>query len=171
MSSPLDYVLDLENDFYQQGYREGLAHGSRAGRIEGRTVGMQTGFDKFLECGCLAAKAVIWANRLPIQSLQANHSGRASLTDTDNSTCQIPTSHPAQSHPITAHNSSESRAIRTLPLLTRTNLRLDKNIRAIYVLVEPATLSTLNTDQAINEFDDRIKRAKGKLKVVERVIS
>ncbi|PHH74318.1 hypothetical protein CDD82_4986 [Ophiocordyceps australis] len=171
MSDALENVLDLENDFYQQGYREGLADGSRAGRIEGRSVGMQNGFDKFLECGRLAAKAIVWANRLPLPPLEPDQGGNAFPTDSKKSTCQVPTSDPAHRAPIPAQHASERLATRTLPPLVRTSLRLDKNIRAIYALVEPATLSTLNTDEAVNEFDDRIKRARGKLKVVERLIS
>lgn len=50
------------------------------------------------------------------------------------------------------------------------NPRLDKNVKALYALVEPDTLSTKNTDEAVQDFDDRVKRAQGKAKVVERMV-
>ncbi|CAM1500575.1 Fc.00g097370.m01.CDS01 [Cosmosporella sp. VM-42] len=57
----------------------------------------------------------------------------------------------------------------TLPQLPK-NARLGKNINTLYALVEPETLSTDNTDEAVQDFDDRIKRAQGKAKVVERMV-
>ncbi|KAK5992269.1 hypothetical protein PT974_05670 [Cladobotryum mycophilum] len=36
---------------------------------------------------------------------------------------------------------------------------------------EPDTLSTQNTDEAVQDFDDRVKRAQGKAKIVERIIN
>ncbi|KAF5005184.1 hypothetical protein FDECE_8357 [Fusarium decemcellulare] len=56
----------------------------------------------------------------------------------------------------------------TLPSLSR-NSRLEKNINTLYALVEPDTLSTENSDEAVQDFDDRIKRAQGKAKIVERM--
>lgn len=56
----------------------------------------------------------------------------------------------------------------TLPGLPK-NARLEKNINTLYALVEPETLSTANTDEAVQDFDDRVKRAVGKAKIVERM--
>ncbi|KAM5352601.1 hypothetical protein ACJ41O_005323 [Fusarium nematophilum] len=56
----------------------------------------------------------------------------------------------------------------TLPPLSR-NSRLEKNINTLYALVEPETLSTENSDEAVQDFDDRVKRAQGKAKIVERM--
>ncbi|KAH7266162.1 hypothetical protein B0J15DRAFT_534258 [Fusarium solani] len=57
----------------------------------------------------------------------------------------------------------------TLPPLPR-NARLEKNVNTLYALVEPDTLSTENSDDAVQDFDDRIKRAQGKAKIVERMV-
>ncbi|KAK2593900.1 hypothetical protein QQS21_008420 [Conoideocrella luteorostrata] len=136
---PFDHVLNLEESFYQRGYTQGLADGTKAGRIEGRQFGMQKGFDKFLESGRLASRAVVWANRMaptPDQAATPNGAGK---------TCTLP----------------------QLP----SNARLDKNIKMLYALVEPDTLSTENTDEGVQDFDDRMKRAQGKAKVVERMAS
>lgn len=56
----------------------------------------------------------------------------------------------------------------TLPPLPK-NARLEKNVNMLYALVEPDTLSTDNTDEAVQDFDDRVKRAQGKAKIVERM--
>ncbi|KYK60535.1 DUF1715 domain-containing protein [Drechmeria coniospora] len=142
---PLGDVFNIEDKFYQEGYKQGLEDGIKAGRVEGRSFGLQKGFEKFLESGRLAGKAVVWANRIP--SSTANQPG--------------PTSGEGKS--------AESKGVCTLPPLA-SNARLDKNIKMVYALVEPDTLSTENTDEAVQDFDDRLKRAQGKAKVVERML-
>ncbi|OAA34370.1 DUF1715 domain-containing protein [Metarhizium rileyi] len=139
-----DDVLNLEDNFYQQGYNQGFADGERAGRMEGRSFGMQQGFDKFLEGGRLASRAIVWANRIPGQTrqLEAEKGGPE----------------------------AQEKKRCTLPPLPK-NARLEKNVRMLYSLVEPDTLSTENTDEAVQDFDDRLKRAHGKVKVVERMVS
>ncbi|KAG6152237.1 hypothetical protein E4U47_006939 [Claviceps purpurea] len=153
MSSPdpFDSILNLEQTFYQQGYTQGLADGAQAGRTEGRQFGMQTGFEKFLESGRLASRAIIWANRMPPavtaseQEQEQEHDARDTAAATATPTC-------------------------SLPPLPR-NARLHKNVKMLYALVEPETLSTENSDEGVQDFDDRVKRAQGKAKVVERMAS
>ena len=50
------------------------------------------------------------------------------------------------------------------------NARLQKNVSTLYALVEPETLSAANTDEAVQDFDDRVKRAQGKMKIIERMV-
>lgn len=137
---PFDNVLNLEDGFYQQGYCQGLEDGEQAGRIEGRQFGMSNGFDKFLESGRLAGKATVWASRLPDQRKQKQERD--------------------------GQQTAPTKQLASLP----NNARLDKNVKMIYALVEPETLSTQNTDEAVQDFDDRVKRAQGKMKVVERMV-
>lgn len=139
---PFDDIFTLEDRFYQEGYQQGLEDGEMAGRIEGRQFGMSTGFEKFLESGRLASQAVVWANRLPKdnQQQESSTSGAAS----EKKPCSLP----------------------PLP----NNARLEKNINMVYALVEPETLSTANSDEAVQDFDDRLKRAQAKAKVVTKMI-
>ena len=136
-TDPFDDVFHLEDRYYQEGYRAGLEDGVRAGRVEGRSFGMEKGFDKFLESGRLASRAIVWANRLskPLAGDEAN---------------------------VTSPNQC------TLPALPN-NARLEKNINILYALVEPDTLSTANTDEAVQDFDDRVRRAQSKAKIIERL--
>lgn len=47
--------------------------------------------------------------------------------------------------------------------------RLKKHILTLYALVEPASLSIQNTEEAVSDFDDRLRRAEGKVKIIERI--
>lgn len=60
------------------------------------------------------------------------------------------------------------------PLLLSTNNdrnspRLTKHILTLYALVEPASLSIQNTEESVSDFDDRLRRAEGKVKIIERI--
>lgn len=134
---PFDDVLNLEDQFYQEGYQQGAADGGQAGKIEGRGLGLEKGYEKFLEAGRLYGRSLVWGTRLS----QANKSedGRAGAA-------------------------LERQELPPLPA----NPRLRKNIVTLHALVEPETLSTENTDEAVNDFDDRVKRAQGKARIIEK---
>jgi hypothetical protein len=61
-------LLNLEDEYYQEGHQLGVADGSKSGRIEGRVFGLEKGFEKFLEMGRLHGKAAVWEARLPNDS-------------------------------------------------------------------------------------------------------
>lgn len=56
----------------------------------------------------------------------------------------------------------------TLPPLPA-NQRLVKHVKVLHALSEAASLSTQNTDDAVSDFDDRLKRGQAKAKVIERI--
>ncbi|KAM0285607.1 hypothetical protein ACHAQH_001313 [Verticillium albo-atrum] len=151
-NDPFDDVMNLEERFYNEGYAQGTQDGDRAGKIEGRSVGLANGYDKFLESGRLSAKSLVWANRLraPSSSCAAAEGSAAS-----GSTAIEPTADDGSEGPLKGCS---------LPPLPSTNSRLEKNIIAVHALVEPDTLSTENNDEAVNDFDDRVKKAQGKVK-------
>lgn len=142
-----DDLLNLEEEFYSEGYEQGVADGERAGRIEGRAFGIEKGFEKFVEAGRLHGKSIVWANRLP----QAKQQPRG-----------------AAASPSSASTPPGDGKQQALPVLSGGGARLEKNIVTLHALVEPDTLSTDNTDDAVNDFDDRVKRAQGKARVIER---
>jgi hypothetical protein len=59
--------------------------------------------------------------------------------------------------------------VRELPPLPD-NPRLGKHITTLYALVETESLSTENNDEAVDDFDDRLRRAQGRFKVIERMV-
>jgi hypothetical protein len=138
---PFEDVLNLEDRFYQDGYEKGQEDGVKAGRIEGRSLGLEKGYQKFLESGRLHGKAIVWANRL---------SGLQQAT---------------KSHPYAEHGTARQ----TLPDLP-SNPRLEKNVTTLFALTEPDSLSTENTDEAVSDYDDRLKRAEGKARVIEKMV-
>ncbi|KAL0942801.1 3-oxoacyl-(acyl-carrier-protein) reductase [Colletotrichum truncatum] len=148
MLYPFDDVLNLEEQFFSEGYRQGTEDGILAGKIEGRSVGLAKGYEKFLESGRIHGKSVVWANRLSLPQktgvvTSSSDKEAQQQTPTELKTCSLP--------------------------LLAPNARLEKNVTAAFALVEPDTLSTQNSDDAVNDFDDRFKRAQGKVKIIERM--
>ncbi|KAK4227580.1 hypothetical protein QBC38DRAFT_477328 [Podospora fimiseda] len=150
---PFNTLLNLEDDYYNQGYAEGAADGALAGRTEGRQLGLEKGYQKFFESGRLYGRAILWANRFA------------------NATSSSPSQSSSTSAPAAQNSASEAgkEAQKQLPPLP-INPRLEKHITILYALVETESLSTENTDEAVNDFDDRFKRAQGKAKIIERML-
>jgi hypothetical protein len=148
-------LLNLEDTYYQDGYRLGVEDGTRAGRIEGRTFGLEKGFEKFFGMGRLQGKAQVWEARLPGTQDDTSRSleGQAA-------TISIPTT-------TLEEKPSASQHVTVTPLAT--NVRLAKHIHTLAALTELASLSTANTEDAVSDFDDRLKRALAKSKVIETI--
>jgi hypothetical protein len=140
-TDPFDDILGLEDKFYSEGYALGATDGAQAGRIEGRVFGLEKGFEKYVEMGRLHGRALVWNSRLP--SLQRP----ASVVDQNAAPCP-------------------SAILPSLPA----NPRLEKHLRVLYALTEPVSLSTENTEDAVSDFEDRLKRALGKIKIIDRLV-
>ncbi|OCL09925.1 DUF1715-domain-containing protein, partial [Glonium stellatum] len=149
---PFDSVLDLEETYYQEGYDLGVADGSRAGRTEGRVFGIEKGFEKFTAMGMLYGRAAVWASRLPRKKEQGKDDKNKAIIAQDE----------------VLFNFLEGSSERLPPLAA--NPRLEKHIQTLFALVEPETFSTENTEEAVADFDDRLKRAGAKAKVIERIV-
>ncbi|KAI9841699.1 MAG: hypothetical protein M1837_000431 [Sclerophora amabilis] len=65
--------------------------------------------------------------------------------------------------------SDEKGATRATPRLPD-KPRLEKHIHTLYALVEPASLPTQNEEDAVSDFDDRLRRARAKSRVIEKFI-
>ena len=148
---PFDDLLGLEERFYNEGFQLGSTDGARAGKIEGRVFGLENGFEKYVESGRLYGRSVVWAARLS--------KSQERVIDTRGTS--------------KASNSKESNAKQDssthLPDLPQ-NSRLEKHIKVLHALTEPASLSTDNSEDAVSDFDDRLKRAAGKVKIIEQLI-
>src|SRR5690242_14397423 len=117
---PFEDLLNLEEQFYQDGYKQGQEDGIRAGRIEGRGLGLEKGFQKFFESGRLYGRAIVWANRLPKDNEQ--HDKLTATTQT------VPGERSTQ------QASKEGSEEQNLPPLPH-NARLEKHITTLYALV------------------------------------
>lgn len=152
---PFDGVLGLEDTFYDEGYKLGEADGKRAGHVEGRLFGLEKGFEKFVEMGRLHGRSIVWASRHPHMREQHPH-----IT---------PFEHGPNVEETDPRPKSTATADRLLPCLPD-NLRLERHLRTFHALVELESLSTQNAEDGVAEFDDRLKRANGKAKIIEKSI-
>ena len=155
---PFDDLLSLEDKFYKEGYDLGVSDGERAGRVEGRLFGLEKGFEKYAVMGKLHGRAIIWAGRLPeIKSqVDAESKGGAKKSATTNTEQGGQEEPPSKAPACKAH---------ILPA----NPRLESHIRTLYALTEPGSLSTENSEDSVSDFDGRLKRAEGKIKIIEKL--
>ncbi len=154
----LDSLFELENTFYQEGHDLGVQDGSRAGRIEGRLFGLEKAFEKYVVMGRLHGRSVVWAGRLSSPSQTSSELGVEDTIRIKKDESSQQPSHPPES--------MAPGAKATIPHSTR----LEKHIRTLYALTEPASLSTDNTEDAVSDFDDRLRRAEGKAKIIEKAV-
>ena len=155
---PFEDLLSLEDKFYKEGYDLGVSDGERAGRVEGRLFGLEKGFEKYAAMGKLHGRAIIWAGRLPEIKFQvdAESKGGAKKSAATN------TEQGGQEEPASKAPAYEAHSLPANP-------RLESHIRTLYALTEPGSLSTENSEDSVSDFDDRLKRAEGKIKIIEKL--
>ena len=154
-SDPFDDLLGLEDRFYNEGFQLGTTDGAKAGRIEGRVFGFEKGFENYVEMGRLHGKSLVWAGRLSKSHTPA--------TEASQSPAEAKKEEAASSF---NKDSSQSTTLSPLP----SNPRLEKHIKILYALTEPVSLSTENSEDAVSDFDGRLKRATGKVKIIEKLV-
>ena len=140
---PLDSLLRLEDNFYQEGFCVGVQDGKRAGLIDGRLYGLEHGFEKYVAMGTLHGRAAVWAGR--ISSSDDNPEQFEGFRD----------GKPTK---------EDDEIIKRLD-----NPRLRAHVRTLYALTEPDSLATVNSEDAVTDFDDRLKRAEGKFKIIKKL--
>ncbi|MDI1487230.1 MAG: hypothetical protein OHK93_006499 [Ramalina farinacea] len=150
---PFDAVLDLEEGFFQEGYELGLADGERAGRIEGRAFGLEKGFEKYIAMGRLHGRAQVWAG---------------SLNDMDETNKVQEIAHEVKDS-SSQHHVREPSGASSQVSVTPSSARLHSHVRTLFALTEPSSLSVENTEDSVSDFDHRLKRAEGKVKVIEKL--
>ncbi|EER37667.1 conserved hypothetical protein [Histoplasma capsulatum var. duboisii H88] len=177
----LDSLLDLEERFYKEGYELGATDGIRSGYSEGSVFAVEKGFEKFQEIGRIYGKAIVWTKRLP-----GNHGLLLQPPATSSATSPPPNTisrifsfsseaqGPGQENKevdipdsgITSARISQLPALAPLPR----NSRLEKHIASLLSLVDPLSLSLENSEDAVEDFDNRLKKAVAKVKLIERIL-
>ena len=140
---PFDSLLGLEDEFYKEGFDVGVKDGKRAGLIDGRLFGLENGFDKYVAMGKLHGRARVWAGRVPSINKSAEQ--------------------------IESTQDGNPRGENNKVVARLDNPRLRTNVRTLFALTEPGSLATENSENAVTDFDDRLKRAEGKFKVIEKL--
>lgn len=145
---PFDGLLDLEQEFYQEGYDAGLADGEHAGLVEGKVFGIEKSYEKALELGRLRGRALVW---------QARSKKTTSAQSTSDS---VPVS--TDTLRLLSHLENSS-----LPK----NSRLGKHIDGLLSVTDTKSIAIDNSDEAVTEFDDRISKAQAKAKVIAAIVN
>jgi Essential protein Yae1, N terminal len=158
----LDDLLNLEENYYQEGYRLGEADGTHAGLVEGKLFGVEKGFEKAMDMGRLSGKAEVWRRRFTVMTAPLPHPApMSSSSKSEISTEQMQTEH--------ALDAWTALSVNGLPPLAA-NARLGKHIDSLLSATDSASLSTANSDEAVAEFDERLAKAKAKAKVISNII-
>lgn len=157
----LESLLDLEEEFYQEGYDLGLSDGAKAGYTEGSVFAVEKGFEKFIELGRLYGKALVWAQRLA-DSKPSSKSGHG-LTEME-----------SLDAPPRANGQEEQTSLKPSICTEMSSFpsssRLAKNIDTLLELVDPASLPMQNTEEAVTDVDERLKGAVVKAKLIQRAL-
>lgn len=173
-ADPLDELLDLESSLYTEGYEAGVADGQRAGMIEGKVFGIEKGYEKALEMGRLHGRALVWTVRThgPRQQPQATdgktpESGRHLSQSNEEAECSEHSARPEQ------HELPDASVL--VASLSDTNrisptARLHKHIESLLETTSGDSISTENTDDAVAVFDERLRRARTKAKVIANIV-
>jgi hypothetical protein len=143
---PFDTLLSLESQYHAEGLALGIAEGTAAGRIEGRVFGLEKSFEKFIELGRLGGRTAVWEARLP---------GREQ--------------HTAPSPQLEVGKEEVPRSsVGILP--GSTSERLIRHVKRLVELTDSDDVSRENSEDGVQDFDDRLREAKAKAVLVERLV-
>ena len=147
---PFESLLSLEEQYHHEGRTLGLAEGEASGRIEGRVFGLEKSFEKFIELGRLGGRAAIWSSRLPSEASPATVSTTAS-----------------SAAPIEV-GKEDSSVLGPLP--GSGSERLVRHVRRLVELTDAEDVSRENSEEGVQDFDDRLREAKAKGVLIERLV-
>ena len=142
---PFESLLTLEEQYHLEGRTLGLAEGEASGRIEGRVFGLEKSFEKFIELGRLGGRSAVWSARLPDSSASsASSTGQIKVGKEDSSRLGV-----------LPGSGSE---------------RLVRHIRRLVELTDAEDVSRENSEEGVQDFDDRLREAKAKGVLIERLV-
>ncbi|KAK4541288.1 hypothetical protein LTR36_008204 [Oleoguttula mirabilis] len=159
-------LLSLEDQYYTEGHTLGVADGSRTGRIEGRLFGLEKGYAKAVAMGRLNGRGGVWSARLSLLPV------KPSLT---------PTASPSPTNLLAAEgdgngngngNGGKGLAVQHVVKVSALSgsQRLRTHISRLHELTDPESLETRNTEDAVNEFDERLAGARAKATLVAKIV-
>ena len=159
---PFNTLLSLEDSFYKEGYDLGVSDGARAGLVEGRLFGLEKGFEKYAAMGRLNGRAMVWAGTLLDTTSDLDRvDGVETRVDPKVASDRLSMD---KQHPRSVHE----REGRMPPFVASS--RMETHVRTLYALTELGSLSTKNNEDVVSDFDDRLKRAEGKFKLIKRSV-
>lgn len=145
---PFDTLLTLESQYHAEGRTLGIAEGSVSGRIEGRVFGLEKSFEKFIELGRLGGRAAVWNARLPDHGTGSSVSSPQQL--------EVSKDEPDPSKLGLLPGSGSERLVR--------------HVRRLVELTDAEDVSRENSEEGVQDFDDRLREAKAKAVLIERLV-
>lgn len=139
-TDPFETLLSLEEQYHTEGRTLGLAEGAASGRIEGRIFGLEKSFEKFLELGKLSGRSAVWDARLPDSSPSSSGGLEVGKEDAG----------------ILAMNGASERLVR--------------HVGRLVELTSQEDVSRENSEEGVQDFDDRLREARAKAVLVERLV-
>lgn len=161
-ADPLDDLLNLEEKFYKEGYDLGVADGARAGYTEGSVFAVEKGYEKLLEMGKLYGRALVWTQRL-------NNNFRPAPDTVDEADSAAHNGNSTSTTAAAEDGIDPVSLSQTMPRLP-SSARLAKHIQTLLELVDPATLCLDNTEEAVNDVEERLKGAMLKARLIQRTL-
>lgn len=156
----LDSVLSLEEEAYQAGFEEGKRDGSEVGFAEGVTFGIEQGFQKTLQMARLHGQAL---------ALRACMS-KSSKLSIDEKKQPVHELSVEQKFLQQQDEKPVFTAALSKPPTLLANDRLRKHIDTLIKLTDTRTLTLQNSDDAVEIFDQRMKKAIAKAKVIDKLV-
>lgn len=150
---PFDTLLSLESQYNAEGRALGISEGTLSGRIEGRVFGLEKSFEKFIELGKLGGRSAVWNARLPPA---ATSSPTSTLTSASPSALEV------------GKEESDSGKLGILP--GSGSERLVRHVRRMAELTDRDDVSRENSEDGVQDFDDRLREARAKAVLVERLV-
>jgi hypothetical protein len=149
---PFESLLSLEEQYHTEGRTLGLAEGEASGRIEGRVFGLEKSFEKFIELGRLGGRAAVWSARLPAESQSSAPASRSGV----------------EAAPVVEVGKEDSSILGVLP--GSGSERLVRHVRRLVELTSAEDVSRENSEDGVQDFDDRLREGKGKSVLIERLV-
>lgn len=142
LATAFNSLLDLETHHYDLGHAAGLRDGLAAGGAEARLFGLEQAFARFGTMGALAARCCVWTAR-----------------------CESARSDDSDHKDTTASTAAST----TWPPL-RAPARLAQHLTTLHALTDLRTLGATNEDADVGDFDERLRRAQAKARIIERLL-
>ncbi|KAI9789672.1 MAG: hypothetical protein M1816_005847 [Peltula sp. TS41687] len=161
-------LFNFEERFYAEGYEQGLTDGTLQGRSEGLVFGIEKGFERFLELARLHGRAMVWSSRMRKSQDHSNDNNDRGARDVAGGGTS-PSPKATRNEETTTTTRSFASSSPSL-LAINHNPRLQKHIATLMTLTDPATLSYENSEEAVSAFEERLRRAKAKVKIIERLV-
>jgi hypothetical protein len=154
-SDPFDDLLELENDYYQEGYGAGVADSQYAGMIEGKVFGIEKGYEKAIGLGTMHGRSLLWQSRFwrSQEEVQTGTIHQRSRSE----------------KPRSSVSEKLDENVAVLPQLPG-NTRLRKHVDGLQSVSDGSTVAKDNSDEAVTDFDDRIAKASAKAKVIANIV-